>query len=109
MGRLISHCWIGRRELLPANDRIVAAWLVGFSAKHCLMHIVTNSTREINTFDLIFTNNSEIIPDCEERNMKLSDHRMIVFGMLQLKAPAIPPTEGKNYLSKLNFFAANVN
>ena len=81
----------------PVDDRKAAEKFISFSDEHCLTQIVTEPTREMNILDLIFTNNEKIIHDCEVHNTSLSDHRMIILGMLQLIVPAIAPPERSNY------------
>ena len=48
----------------------------------CLTQIVEKPTRGDNLLDLVLVNNSDLVYDCEVRDVGLSDHRMILLSLV---------------------------
>ena len=94
---------------VTGDERRSAERLGGLVEELCLTQIVAAPTRGPNILDLIFTNNTDWIQDCEVEDTNMSDHRILKVGMLM---PQTVPDDSHirdGPFAELNFFAPHID
>ena len=107
-------CWsdVTCPKIAPTtkDDKLQIEALLNFTDDFFLQQLISKPTRENNTIDLLFTNITDDLYDCNITKYSASDHRMIEVNLIH-PDPSIssPETEGESLkgFHSLNFHKAN--